>query len=65
MSGAYIASLHKLIETQSSRSQPLSPRQRFLDWYRGLPSFSRTRFFAMSEFEAALKTQGKHIIPAA
>jgi hypothetical protein len=58
---AYIAELNKLIATQSSPPQPLSLRQRFLDWYCSLPEFARNRRFAMSEFEAALKTQGKHI----
>jgi hypothetical protein len=33
--------------------QPLSLRQRFLDWHHGLPEFALDRRFAMSEFEAA------------
>jgi hypothetical protein len=56
-------SLNKLIETQSPPPQPLGLRQRFLNWFRGLPAFSRNRFFGMSEFEVVLKTQGKYISP--
>ncbi len=60
---AYIAQLNKLIATQSPRPQPLSLKQRFLDWYRSFPEFARNRRFAMSELEVALKTQGKWISP--
>jgi hypothetical protein len=60
---AYIASLNKLIAPQSPPPQPLSLRERFLDWYRSLPAFSRNRRFAMSELEVALITQGKYISP--
>jgi hypothetical protein len=63
MSSAYIASLNKLIATQSPRPQPLSLRQRFLEWYRSVPEFARNRRFAMLEIEMALKTQGKWISP--
>jgi hypothetical protein len=34
-----------------------------MDWYRSLPEFTRNRPFSMSEFEAALKTQGNLISP--
>jgi len=37
--------------------------KRFQDWYSGLPEVTKNRPFAMSEFEAALKTQGKYISP--
>ncbi|MDQ6701681.1 MAG: hypothetical protein M3Z96_00490 [Pseudomonadota bacterium] len=60
---AYIAELNRLIAAQTPPPQPLSLRQRFLNWHRSLPEFARNRRFAMSEFEAALKTQGKHISP--
>jgi hypothetical protein len=60
---AYIAQLNKLIAAQSPPPQPLSLRQRFLDWYRSVPEFARNRRFAMSELEVALKTQGKWISP--
>ena len=36
---------------------------RFIAWYSGLPEVTKNRPFAMSEFEAALKTQGKYISP--
>jgi len=61
MTSAYIRELNKLLPTQSSRSQPQSLKQRFLDWYLGMPEFTRNRSFSMSEFETALKTQGKYI----
>jgi hypothetical protein len=60
---AYIAKLIRLSATQSPPSQTLSLRQRFLNWYRSLPEFTRNRRFAMSELEVALKSQGKHISP--
>jgi hypothetical protein len=31
--------------------------------HRALPEFTRNRPFSMSEFEAVLKSQGKHISP--
>jgi hypothetical protein len=45
-------------------SQPSSLRDRFTYWYRSLPAVSRERRFSMTEFEAALKTQGEYISPA-
>jgi hypothetical protein len=52
--------LRKLAE-RSPPPQPVSLRQRFEDWYGGLPEFARHRRFSMSEIEVALKNQGKHI----
>ncbi len=60
---AYIAELNRQIAIQAPPAPPLSLRQRFVDWHRSLPAVSRNRFFSMSEFEAALKTQCKHISP--
>jgi hypothetical protein len=60
---AYVAELNRQIAAQSPPVQPKCLRQRFLDWYRELPAFTRDRIFAMSEFEAALKAQGKQISP--
>lgn len=60
---AYVAELNKLLASRSLPPQARSLRQRFLDWYRSLPEFTRNRPFSMSEFEAALKTQGKYISP--
>lgn len=59
----YIAELNRQIAAQSPPAPQLSLRQRFLDWYRSLPEFTRHRRFAMSDFEVALKSQGKHISP--
>jgi len=42
-------------------AQPLSLHDRFVNWYGSLPPVSRDRRFSMSEFEAALKTQGRYI----
>jgi hypothetical protein len=60
---AYKAELEKLVAARSPPSKPQSLRDRFLAWYRALPAVSRERPFAMSEIEAALKTQGKYIGP--
>lgn len=60
----YAAQLRK--ETEARRAQPAQPsslRERFVSWYSSLPAVSRERRFAMSEFEKALKTQGKYISP--
>jgi hypothetical protein len=64
MSSAYVQELNRqMIASQSPQAQPLSLRDRFLNWYRGLPEFTRDRKFSMSEIEVALKAQGKHISP--
>jgi hypothetical protein len=55
--------MNKRIAARSRPPRPLSLRDRFLNWYYGLPEFARNRPFSMSEFEAALKTQGKYISP--
>lgn len=60
----YMAVLNKQIEAQQAqRSQPSSLRDRFTSWYGSLPAVSRERRYSMSEFEKALKTQGKFISP--
>jgi hypothetical protein len=60
------AYVRRLIESTAA-AHPPSPRStlrdRFVEWHSGLPAVSRDRHFAMSEFEAALKTQGKDISP--
>lgn len=64
MMRAYIAELNKRAEARHAQpSQPSSLRDRFTNWYDSLPAVSRDRRFSMSEFEAALKTQGKYISP--
>jgi hypothetical protein len=61
---AYILDLQRRVaESQSQPSQSQNLRQRVLTWHSSLPAVSRDRPFAMSEFEAALKTQGKYISP--
>jgi hypothetical protein len=60
---AYILDLQKQAAAQAPPAKAPSLRERFLDWYGSLPAFTRDRAFAMSEFEAALKTQGKYISP--
>ncbi len=61
---SYIAQLKRMAEArQAQRSQPSSLRDRFTSWYRSLPAVSRDRRFSMSEFEKALKAQGKNISP--
>jgi hypothetical protein len=60
----YAAQLRKEAEARRARpSQPSSLRDRFLSWYASLPAVSRDRRFSMTEFEAALKTQGRYISP--
>jgi hypothetical protein len=60
----YMAVLNKRAEARRAQpSKPSSLRDRFTDWYGSLPPVSRERRFAMSEIEAALKTQGKYISP--
>jgi hypothetical protein len=54
----YIAPVKKIIAIQSPAPQPLSLRDRFPNWYRELPTFTRNRPFAMSEFEAAVDQRG-------
>lgn len=63
MCSAYIQELNRQLAAQTPPAQPQSLRDRFLNWYRELPAFTRDRFFSMSEFEAALKTRGRHISP--
>jgi hypothetical protein len=51
---------------QAQRAQPSQPsslRDRVSRWHSSLPAVSRDRRFSMSEFEKALKTQGKYISP--
>ena len=52
--------------TETQRAQPSCPsslRDRFEARCSSLPAVSRDCRFSMSEFEAALKTQGKYISP--
>jgi hypothetical protein len=62
----YIRELERARLAAASRSPPSPPsslRQRFVDWYGALPEFARNRPFSMSQFETALKAQGKQISP--
>ncbi len=61
---AYIAELKKQAEKDDCSAAPQSGlHQRFVDWYSSLPTVSRNRPFAMSEFETALNTQGRYLSP--
>lgn len=62
---AYIEELKRYAAAHAQKVPPKKQnlRERFLDWYQGLPQFVRHRPFSMSEFETALKTQGKHLSP--
>jgi hypothetical protein len=61
---AYIRSLNRGLEAaaQTSTAAP-GLRQRFVEWFDGLPEISRNRPFAMVELELALATQGKYLSP--
>src|SRR3954471_16504500 len=65
MTSAYIANLTRNLEVHADRTAAQAPSlsQRFTDWYSALPEISRSRAFAMAEFEAALSTQGKYLSP--
>jgi hypothetical protein len=65
MTSAYVASLsrHLGADPRTNEREVCSLRQRFLDWHSTLPEISRSRAFAMAEFEAALTTQGKYLSP--
>jgi hypothetical protein len=65
MSSAYVASLKRLSEENAPANEQdvCSLRERFLEWYSALPEISRSRAFAMAEFEEALVTQGKYLSP--
>jgi hypothetical protein len=65
MSSAYVASLNRHLDAdpRANVQDVCSLRQRFLDWHSALPEISRSRAFAMAEFEAALTTQGKYLSP--
>jgi hypothetical protein len=56
-------SISRAMLPRSPPAQRLSLHNRFLNWYRSLPEFTRNRAFSMSKFETALKSQGKHISP--
>lgn len=57
---AYIEALKQ--RTSSATAAPsLGLRDRFIRWHNSLPPVSRDRPFSMSEIEAALGTQGRHI----
>ncbi len=59
----YIKLLNLGLVTAPPSPPVKSIRDRFLAWHNGLPEFTRRRAFSMTEFEAALLTQGKYISP--
>ena len=61
---AYINYLNNQKQKQMPAAEaPKSLSERFDSWFNSLPAIAKSRPFAMSEFEAALKTQGKYISP--
>jgi len=58
---AYVAELNRAIPKHTDPNEPVTLKNRFREWYRSLPSVTRDRPFSMSEFETAMKTQGKYI----
>ena len=60
---AYVKMLQREMAKQNEPAGPSNLHLRFIQWYGKLPPVSRNRPFAMSEFEAALKTQGRFISP--
>ena len=59
----YIKMLQEEVARQNAQPKEPNLRRRFSEWYSRLPPVSRNRPFAMSEFEVALKTQGRYISP--
>lgn len=59
---AYINYLNNQKQKQMPAAEaPKSLSERFDAWFNSLPSVAKSRAFAMSEFEVALKTQGKYM----
>jgi hypothetical protein len=65
MMSAYIAQLKREADVCYRQTPIGSPglMERFLAWYSALPEITRSRPFAMVEFEQALSTQGKCLSP--
>jgi hypothetical protein len=63
MASAYVNSLNSSLPARQPAPERLSLKDRFMGWYDSLPAFTRSRPFSMSEFEAALATQGKYLSP--
>lgn len=63
----YAAELERMRREVQGRAaaapQPRSLRERFEQWWAGLPTALRYRRYAMSEFETALGLPGKFISP--
>jgi hypothetical protein len=65
MPSAYIRSLQRSLATEAV-SPELSKsdlKQRFIQWYEGVPEISRVRPYSMVELERALGTQGRFLSP--
>ncbi len=65
MSSAYIRSLQRSLDAETAPQQLSKPdlKQRFIEWFAGVPEISRTRHWSMQEFEQALDTQGRFLSP--
>lgn len=60
---AYVRALNRELEAVEKLPAPAPLKARLEAWLSSLPTVSRNRPFAMSEFEQALGTQGKYISP--
>jgi hypothetical protein len=58
---AYVRILQQMLPPPSPKPEPRTLEARFLEWFNGLPEFTRQRPFSMQEFEAALGIQGRHL----
>jgi hypothetical protein len=65
MPSAYIRSLQRSLaaEAASPELSQLDLKQRFIQWYNGVPEISRVRPYSMVELESALGTQGRFLSP--
>lgn len=60
---AYVRALHRELEAAEKTPEPAPLKARLEAWLNSLPTVSRNRPFAISEFEQALGNQGKYISP--
>lgn len=65
MPSAYIRSLQRSLDAEAAHEVLFKPnlKQRFIEWFEGVPEISRVRPWSMQEFERALGTQGRFLSP--
>lgn len=64
MPSSYIRSLQQSLAAEAAQEQQLSKpdlKQRFIEWFDGVPEISRVRPYSMAELERALTTQGRFL----